>query len=170
VIVHRLRCHFDLTLRYKEQAALRKTVTGDDAMNRARSYGAVVCCVFLIAGTRGTEVSGPQIDQFQKGVSTIVDVETKLGMPQKTGPLANGDTAADYILLQESANGASYVPFARLAAGAMNVHEVRVEFEFNPAGHLVDVQTSQRDLVCPHRVCTDEQKSEPWTPAPAQGD
>lgn len=139
-------------------------------MKLAQISAALACAVLLSAGTRGTEVSQAQIAQFQTGVATIMDVETKLGMPQKTIQLDNGDTAADYILLQESANGASYVPIVRLAAGAMNVHEVKVEFEFDKAGHLVSVQTSQRDLVCPHRVCSDEVKSQPWTPSPTPGD
>jgi hypothetical protein len=128
------------------------------------------CLVLLTAASRGTEVNLSQINQFQKGVTTIMDVETKLGRPQRTGPMDNGDTALDYILAETSANAASYVPFARLIAGAMYVHETRVEFEFDASGHLANVQTSQRDMVCPHRVCTDEARKEPWSPAPAQGD
>ena len=130
----------------------------------------LICGALLIAATKGTEVTQSQIEQFKKGVATIMDVETKLGMPQKTRQLDNGNTAADYILLQESANGASYVPFARLAAGAMNVHEIRVEFEFDPSGHLVTVQTDQRDLVCPHTACPPDQMNKPWTPSPTPGD
>jgi hypothetical protein len=120
--------------------------------------------------TKGTEVTQAEISQFQIGVATIQDVEAKIGMPQKSGPLDNGGTVADYILLQESANAASYVPFARLAAGAMNVHETRVEFQFDSQGHLAAVRTSTRDLVCPHRVCGSDQMSQPWTPSQTQGD
>ena len=57
-----------------------------------------------------------------------------------------------------------------LVAGAMNLHETRVEFQFDAAGHLAAVQTSQRDLVCPHRVCGADQFSQPWIPVAAQGD
>lgn len=136
----------------------------------------VVCGSMLFAptgataATKGTEVTAAQIDQFQKGVATVTDVENKLGIPQKSGPAPSGGTAADYILLDETANTAANIPFARLVAGAMDVHEVKVEFQFNSSGHLSDVQTSQRDLVCPHRVCGADQLNQPWTPSPTQGD
>lgn len=120
--------------------------------------------------TKGTEVSQTEIGQFQTGVATIGDVESKLGTPQRSGPLASGGTTADYILMQESANAASYIPVARLVAGAMNLHETRVEFQFDSAGHLAAVQTSTRDLVCPHRVCGPDQLSQPWIPSQTQGD
>jgi hypothetical protein len=118
-----------------------------------------------MAGTRGTVVTQAQIDQFQKGTATITDVEGKLGMPQKTHPLDNGDTVVDYILLEEQANVASYIPGARLVAGGMNVHETRVEFEFDKASHLVGATTNQRDMVCIHKNCPTD--TTPWQPATA---
>jgi hypothetical protein len=124
----------------------------------------------LIAATKGTEVAQTQISQFQIGAATMTDVQGRLGMPQKSGPMPNGGTALDYNLLDESPNGASFVPLARLAAGAMNVHEVRVEFQFDAAGHLAAVRTDQRDLVCPHAACGQNQMDQPWTPSPTQGD
>jgi hypothetical protein len=126
--------------------------------------------LLLMAGARGTEVSQAQIAQFQPGVATLSDVEAKLGAPTKTGPSSGGGTAVDYILLDETPNAASAVPFARLAAGAMNLHESRVEFQFDASSHLVAVATSTRDLVCPHRACTADQLSQPWTPSPTEGD
>src|SRR5580698_5858533 len=129
-----------------------------------------LCSVLLMAATKGTEVSQTQISQFQTGTATVMDVEGKLGMPQKSGPTPSGGTALDYILLNESPNTASFVPLARLAAGAMNLHEVRVEFQFDGAGHLASVKTDQRDLVCPHAACGPDQMNQPWTPSPTQGD
>jgi hypothetical protein len=126
--------------------------------------------LMLIAATRGTEVTQAQIAAFQTGVANITDVEGKLGMPTRTGPSGSGGTALDYILLDEAPNAASAVPFARLAAGAMNLHETRVEFQFDAAGRLAAVQTSTRDLVCPHRACGADQMNQPWTPSPTQGD
>jgi hypothetical protein len=128
------------------------------------------CWVLLCAATRGTEVTATQIGQFQIGVATVLDVEGKLGMPQKSGPTSDGGTNLDYILADGSANAASYIPLVRLAAGAANIHETRVEFQFDGQSHLIAVQTSQRDLVCPHRVCPADQLSQPWTPLPTQGD
>lgn len=145
-------------------------------MRLARPVSASVFVFVLQVGsaaadqTKGTEVTQAEISQFQAGVATIGDVEAKLGMPQRSGPFGNGGTTADYILMQESANAASYVPFARLVAGAMNLHETRVEFQFDAAGHLAAVQTSTRDLVCPHRVCGPDQLSQPWAPSQTQGD
>jgi hypothetical protein len=139
-------------------------------MKLARVSAILLCGLLMMAATRGTEVTQAQIAQFQTGVATIMDVESKLGLPQRTETLGDGDTAADYILMQESANAASAVPFARLAAGAMNVHEIRVEFEFDTSGHLVGVQTAQRDLVCPHAACPGSELSKPWTPVSTPGD
>jgi hypothetical protein len=125
----------------------------------------LVCATLCMAGTRETVVTQAQIDQFQKGTATLGDVEGKLGMPQKTHPLDNGDTAIDYILLEEQANTASFIPGARLVAGGMNVHEIRVEFEFDTSSHLVGAVTNQRDMVCIHKNCPTD--STPWQPATA---
>jgi hypothetical protein len=129
-----------------------------------------ICWILLVAATKGTEVTAAQINQFQIGNATILDVEGKLGMPQRSGPGANGGTALDYILMDESANAAASIPVARLVAGAMNLHETRVEFQFDTSGHLVGVQTSQRDLVCPHKVCGVDRLSQPWVSVQTQGD
>jgi hypothetical protein len=129
-----------------------------------------LCSLLFMAATKGTEVSQTQIGQFPTGTATVMDVEGKLGMPQKSGPTPNGGTALDYILLDESPNAAAFVPLARLAAGAMNLHEVRVEFQFDGTAHLMAVRTDQRDLVCPHPACGPDQMSQPWTPSPTEGD
>jgi hypothetical protein len=129
-----------------------------------------VCSLLFIAATKGTQVSQAQIGQFQTGTATVLDVENKLGMPQKSGPMPDGGTALDYILLDESPNAAAFVPLARLAAGAMDLHEVRVEFQFDAGGHLAAVRTDQRDLVCPHKACGPDQMNQPWTPSSTQGD
>jgi len=139
-------------------------------MKSAKVLGTTICWFLLVAATKGTEVTAAQIGQFAVGTATVLDVENRLGTPQRSGPAATGGTALDYILLDESANAASYVPLARLVAGAMNLHETRVEFQFDAAGHLAAVQTSQRDLVCPHRVCGADQFSQPWAPVATQGD
>ena len=115
-------------------------------------------------------MTAAQISQFQVGVATVLDVEGKLGMPQRSGPTSDGGTALDYILMNESANAAAYVPLVRQVAGAMNLHETRVEFQFDGQSHLVAVQTSQRDLVCPHRICSADELKQPWTTLQTQGD
>ncbi len=130
----------------------------------------VGCWLLLCAATKGTEVTTAQISQFQVGVATVLDVEGKLGMPQRSGPTSDGGTALDYILMNESANAAAYVPLVRQVAGAMNLHETRVEFQFDGQSHLVAVQTSQRDLVCPHTICSADELKQPWTPLQTQGD
>jgi outer membrane protein assembly factor BamE (lipoprotein component of BamABCDE complex) len=134
-------------------------------MKLVRICAILSCAAVCMAGTRGTVVTQAQIDQFQKGTATMTDVESKLGMPQKTHPLDNGDTAVDYILLEEEANAASYIPGARLVAGGMNVHEVRVEFEFDKSSHLVGAVANQRDMVCIHKNCPTD--TTPWQPATA---
>ncbi|MGD0190928.1 MAG: hypothetical protein ABSD74_09330 [Rhizomicrobium sp.] len=134
-------------------------------MKLVKTVAILSCAALCMAGTRGTVVTQAQIDQFRKGISTLGDVEGKLGMPQKTHPADNGNTAIDYILLEEEANTASYIPGARLVAGGMNVHEIRVEFEFDASSKLVGVTTDQRDMVCIHKNCPTE--TTPWQPATA---
>ena len=134
-------------------------------MKRVKISAILSCAVLCMAGTRGTVVTQSRIDQFRKGAATLTDVEGKLGMPQKTHPMDNGDTAVDYILLEEEANTASYIPGARLVAGGMNVHEIRVEFEFDASSHLVGVTTNRRDMVCIHKNCPTG--TTPWQPAAA---
>lgn len=129
-----------------------------------------LCSLLLIAATKGTQVSQAQIGQFQIGAATVTEIEGKLGMPQRSGPMPNGGTAIDYILLDELPNAAAFVPLARLAAGAMNLHEVRVEFQFDTAGRLAAAKTDQRDLICPHAACGPDQMNQPWKPSPTQGD
>ena len=142
----------------------------EGVMKLAKVFAIALCSLLLIAATKGTEVTQEQIGQFQIGTASVLDIESKLGQPQRSGPTPDGGTAVDYILMDEAPNGASFVPFARLAAGAMNLHEVRVEFQFDPAGHLALVKTDQRDLVCPHKACGQDQMNQPWTPSPTQGD
>ena len=137
-------------------------------MKLVKASALIACALLVAAGTRGTEVTQSQIDQFQKGTATVADVEGKIGLPQKTLSMDNGDTAVDYILLDESPNAASFVPGARLVAGGMNVHEVRTEFEFDKSGHLVGVTVNQRDMECLHKNCpTDTTPRQPGT-APAK--
>jgi hypothetical protein len=54
----------------------------------------------------------------------------------------------------------------------MNVHETRVEFEFDKSSHLVGTVTNQRGMVCIHKNCpTDTTLWQPATTpasAPAQ--
>ena len=146
--------------------SLRHTVrAGEMDMKLVKTTAILACAVVCMAGTRGTVVTQAQIDQFQKGAATLSDVEGKLGVPQKTHPLDNGDTAIDYILLEEQANTASFIPGARLVAGGMNVHEIRVEFEFDASSHLVGTMTNQRDMVCIHKNCPTD--TTPWQAATA---
>ena len=142
----------------------------EGSVKLAKISAVAVSSLLLAAATKGTQVTAAQIGQFAVGTATVLDVENKLGMPQRSGPAATGGTALDYILMDESANAASYVPVARLVAGAMNLHETRVEFQFDASGHLAAVVTSQRDLVCPHKICGAGQLSQPWTPVATQGD
>ena len=46
----------------------------------------------------------------------------------------------------------------------MNVRETRVEFQFDPSGHLAAVESGERDMVCPHAACPADQMNKPWTP------
>jgi hypothetical protein len=37
-------------------------------------------------------------------------------------------------------------------------------------GHLANVLTRQRDVVCPHAACGPQQLNQPWMPSATQGD
>jgi len=123
-----------------------------------------ICCAMLLSGCitsaivagttagatqgRGTQVQQPQIDQFQKGVATVADVEAKLGKPQTIGQTANGDQTLTYVYAKGSPNAASFIPVVRWAAGSAKWHSTRVDFEFDKTGHLLSSQSSQSDTDC----------------------
>jgi hypothetical protein len=96
----------------------------------------------------GTQVQQSQIDEFQKGVATVADVEGKLGTPQSTGQTASGGQTLTYVYAKGSPNAASFIPVVRWSAGSAKWHSTRVEFEFDNTGHLLNTQSSQSDTDC----------------------
>jgi outer membrane protein assembly factor BamE (lipoprotein component of BamABCDE complex) len=123
-----------------------------------------LCCALLLPGCitsafvaatttastqdRGTQVQQSQVDQFQKGVATEADVESKLGKPQSTGQAANGDKTLTYVYAKGSATATSDVPVVRWMAKGTQWHSTRVDFEFDKTGHLVNTASSQSDTDC----------------------
>jgi len=60
------------------------------------------------AKTSGTPVDQAQIDSFQKGVTTVSEVEAKLGQPQQTTQNPDGSQTLTYTSKSAVGNAESY--------------------------------------------------------------
>ena len=104
--------------------------------------------------TSGTQVDQAQIDQFQKGVATVADVEAKLGQPQKTARNPDGGLTVTYTGTSATGNAQSYVGGARWAKGSETTITTRnVAFAFDSRGKLVDARATESSLKCKFGEC-----------------
>lgn len=104
--------------------------------------------------TGGTEVDQAQIDQFQKGVATLTDVEAKLGQPQGTVHNADGGITVTYTQTSAAGNAQSYVPFARWAKGSETTITTRnVAFVFDARGKLINAGATESNQSCQFGKC-----------------
>ena len=106
--------------------------------------------------TSGIQVDQAQIDQFQKGVTTVTEVEAKLGQPQQTVQNPDGGLALTYTSTSKSAagNAQSHVAYARWAGGAeTTITTHSVTFVFGSGGKLVETNTTESSLTCKFGHC-----------------
>lgn len=110
-----------------------------------RTLIAVSLVALSACTTVGTQVEQSQVDQFQRGVTTPVDVQARLGAPQETGHKDNGDTTLSYVYVKGTPKAATFIPVVGIFAGGTDMHQTRVTFEFDPSGHLLTVESAQGD-------------------------
>lgn len=104
--------------------------------------------------TSGTQVDQAQIEQFQKGVATVADVEAKLGQPQQTAQNPDGGLTLTYVGKSATGNAQSYVMFARWANGSETTITTRnVAFIFGPQSKLMDTNVTESSLTCKFGEC-----------------
>ncbi len=111
------------------------------------------------AKTSGTQVDQAQIDQFQKGVTTVSDVQAKLGQPQQTAQNPDGGVTLTYTSKSATGNAQSYVAYARWTEGAETTIKTRnVMFVFDSGGLLRDSNAAESTLTCKFGQCPDNPK------------
>ncbi len=108
--------------------------------------------------TTEKQVDPAQITQFQNGVSTVADVQAKLGEPQQSAQKPEGGTTLTYIYRNASSNSASYVPFVRWGAGEVAVKTTDVVFEFDSAGRMLGNSTKETNRTCRFGKCPETPK------------
>jgi outer membrane protein assembly factor BamE (lipoprotein component of BamABCDE complex) len=106
------------------------------------------------AKTSGTQVDQAQIDQFQKGVTTVSEVQAKLGQPQQTVHNPDGSLGLIYTSRNATGNAQSHVAYARWLGGAETTITTRnVTFVFDSRGKLADTNTTESSLTCKFGHC-----------------
>lgn len=86
----------------------------------------------------GTQVKEADLTQFQKGVTTLADVESKLGPPQSSTLVSDGTRVIAYVYAHSQIKGASFVPVVGLFAGGATGNTNIVTFRFGTDGKLLD--------------------------------
>ena len=106
---------------------------------------AAAVCVFVLAGcaSSGTKVTPEQTAQFERGKTTLAEVVARLGPPNSTTMLGNGQTIIVYVYVSSSANAASFVPVVGLLAGGATGTSNTATFTFDNRGVLVSSGSSQ---------------------------
>ena len=102
-------------------------------------------CLLLLTGcvSSGTKVTPEQVAQFEQGKTTLAEVVAKLGPPNSTTTLGNGQTILVYVHISSSANAATYVPVVGLLAGGATGTSNTATFTFDSRGILVSSSSSQ---------------------------
>ena|ERR1700761_3777390 len=107
----------------------------------------IVLGAALLAGcTSGTYVSDNDRAQFQKGTTTVAQVESTLGAPSYTASLVGGGKRDSYVYVDDSARPLDYLvipPISLFVNGGWQ-HTTTVNFDFDAQGVLVD--TSSRRM------------------------
>jgi hypothetical protein len=104
----------------------------------------IVFSTLLLAGcTSGTYVSDSERGQFQKGTTTIAQVESTLGAPTSTASLVGGGKRDSYVYVDDGARPLDYVvipPVSLFVNGGWR-HTTTVNFDFDAQGVLVDTSS-----------------------------
>jgi outer membrane protein assembly factor BamE (lipoprotein component of BamABCDE complex) len=106
---------------------------------------AAMLCVLALSGcvSSGTKVTPEQVAQFEQGKTTLAEVVTKLGPPNSTTTLGNGQTILVYVHISSSANAATFVPVVGLLAGGATGTSNSATFTFDNKGILMSSGSSE---------------------------
>lgn len=102
----------------------------------------VLCLVLAACASSGTKVQESDAAQFQKGATTIPDVEKALGKPQVNTLNADGTRSIAYVYSHAQAKAASFIPIVGLFAGGAKGDINMVKFDFDTAGKMTNYSVS----------------------------
>jgi outer membrane protein assembly factor BamE (lipoprotein component of BamABCDE complex) len=90
----------------------------------------------------GAKVTEAQLIQFQKGSTTIAQVEQALGAPTSSTLLPNGSHMLMYFYVQAQARPASFIPIIGPLVGGSDSKSNSATLTFDNAGILVSYSAS----------------------------
>lgn len=101
----------------------------------------IACCYALVAcgSTSGAKVSQEQSSQFIKGKTTMDQVIAALGKPNTKTTKDDGDTLLQYVYVNTSVRGATFIPFIGAFAGGADIETEVSGFTFDKNGVLKEV-------------------------------
>ncbi len=107
-------------------------------------YAVMALCLLATACTEttGKLVSSNDASQFTPGVSTVNDVEAKLGPPSQARTNSDGTTSLEYDYTHLQTNAATYIPIVGAFAGQTNVNQSTTIFLFAADNTLKSYSTS----------------------------
>lgn len=89
--------------------------------------------------TSGAKLNPESVNQLVKGQTTIDQATTLLGKPNSKTQMGNGETMIQYIYVNTSVRGATYIPFVGALAGGADVQIESTSLTFDKNGILKDV-------------------------------
>src|SRR5579871_28453 len=108
-----------------------------------RTYALLAAAAILTGcASAGTKVNDDSLSHFQKGVTTLADVEKALGPPQLTNKQSDGTESIAYIYSHTQAKARSFIPVVGLFAGGATGQSNMVKFNFDQKGKLTGYDAS----------------------------
>lgn len=89
----------------------------------------------------GTKVDVAQLDRFQSGVTTLAEVEAKLGPPNQTYRNSDGTTMIVYAYVHGSPSASSFIPYIGPFVGKTTATNSSVILNFDTDGKLTKYAT-----------------------------
>ena len=105
----------------------------------------LIASVLLTAcgATSGSKISSDQTIQFIKGKTTMDQVTTALGKPNTKTTKDDGDVLIQYVYVNTSVRGATFIPFVGMFAGGSDIETEVSGFTFDKTGILKE--TSKKE-------------------------
>ena len=107
-------------------------------------FSAILAVSLALAGcvSSGTKVDPDAVASFQRGVTTLSDVEARLGPPTALSTALDGSMVAVYSYAHASTRAATFIPVVGLFAGGADVHGQTVALRFAPDGRYIEASSS----------------------------
>jgi len=98
-----------------------------------------ICLLSACGATSGAKVSQEQSSQFSKGKTTMDQVVASLGKPNSKTTKDDGDVLIQYVYVNTSVRGATFIPIVGLFAGGADTETEVSGFTFDKNGILKEI-------------------------------